>query len=86
VFPMNELATASVKAAAGAIVWEPETGYQDLLSDLQAALNPDAPPNRFWVSDVSLDGTHAIVQDYDADQAWVVPIADRRRRRADHRA
>lgn len=75
VFPMNPLATASVKAAAGMIVWEPESGYQDLLSDLQAALNPGAPPNRFWVCDVSLDGTHAIVQDYDADQSWVVPIS-----------
>jgi HK97 family phage prohead protease len=74
VFPMNPLATASVKAV-GDIIWEPESGYQDLLSDLVAALNPGAPPNKYWVCDVSLDGTHAIVQDYDADQAWVVPIS-----------
>lgn len=73
VFPMNELATASVKAT-GDIIWQPEDGFQDLMSDLQELLNPGAPPNRFWVCDVNVDLTAAIVCDYNAGESWVVPI------------
>jgi uncharacterized protein len=74
VFPMNELAVASVKGA-GDIIWEPESGFNDLMSDLCELLNPGATPNRFWVSDIAVDLSHAIVRDYDANEAWVVPIS-----------
>lgn len=72
-FPMNELAVASVKAD-GDVIWDPEYGFNDLRDDISAQLNPGPGTCNFWVSDVSLDQTHAIVQDYSADRAWVVPI------------
>jgi uncharacterized protein len=72
-FPMNELAIASVKAA-GDVIWDPEYGYNDLRDDLRAQINPGPGVCNFWVQDVSLDQTHAIVQDYNSDQTWVVPF------------
>jgi len=67
-------AAAKRKNAASEIVWDADAGFQDLLSDVQVILNPGPGQNNYWVSDVSLDRTKAIVQDWDADEAWVVPI------------
>ena len=60
--------------AASEIIWDAEDGFQDLLSDIQEVLNPGPGQSNYWVSDVSIDRTKAIVQDWDADEAWVVPI------------
>lgn len=72
-FPMNTLATVSVKAM-GDVIWDPEYGFNDLRDDISALLNPGPGACTFYVTDISLDQTHAIVQDWDANEAWVVPI------------
>lgn len=66
--------------AEGAIVWEPELGFQDLRDDVAEALN--GPPTggmnepRFWVCDIATTLDKALVQDYlnGGDDGWVVPF------------
>lgn len=64
---------------AATIVWQPETGFQDLLGDLQAALNPQPDGSydsdtRYWVSDVSVDLDRCIVNDWKGNATWIVPF------------
>ena len=67
-------------AADGAIVWAPDSSFQSLRDDVNEALNGPATGGmnepRFWVSDISLTGNAALVQDYydDGDDGWIVPF------------
>jgi hypothetical protein len=73
VFPMNELAVATVKAD-GAVVWDPETTLAALQRGVAAALNPPGKYT-YWVRDIAADGASALVSSYDDDvEAWVVPF------------
>jgi HK97 family phage prohead protease len=70
-FPMNPLATASVKAA-GDVVWDAEATVDALRSKLRVALNPPGTYT-YWIRDVAADGASALVSSYDDDaEAWVV--------------
>lgn len=60
-------------AVQATIIWQPEAGFQDVLSDLRAALNPTSS-SRYWVQDVSVDLTAAIVSDWDSNVTWIVPF------------
>jgi HK97 family phage prohead protease len=74
VFPMNPLATATVKAA-GDLVWDPETTFAALQSALRAALNPPGI-YAYWIRDIAAAGDSALVSSYDDDaEAWVVPFS-----------
>jgi uncharacterized protein len=73
VFPMNELAVASVKAN-GDVVWEPELTLAALQRAVAAALNPPGKYS-YWVRDIAAAGDSALVSSYDDDvEAWVVPF------------
>lgn len=61
-------------ASEGDVIWDAEDGFQDLMSDLTAALNPGPGSNDYWVCDVSTDRTKAIVEDYNGDKTWIVPF------------
>lgn len=69
----NKAAAETVTAAAGDLVWGPEEGFQDLLCDINCAINP--PDSfRYWACDVSLDLSKAVVSDWEGGCSYVVPI------------
>lgn len=69
----------------GTLVWDPDAGTQDLMDDLENALNGPGlygSPSRYWVCDLILDSGlgsgRALVRDSatgDYDDAWVIPFA-----------
>lgn len=59
---------------AGDVVWDPEAGFQDLMAGIQETLNPGPGDPTYWVSDVAVDRTRAIAQDYSGGKAWIVPL------------
>lgn len=57
------------------IIWQPETGFQDVINDLNAALNPTGGGDRrYWVSDVSTSLDRCIVSDWQSNATWIVPF------------
>lgn len=62
-------------AEAASIIWQPEEGFEDLRQDLNAALNPSATSERrYYVQDVSIKLDKCIVNDWNANETWVVPF------------
>jgi hypothetical protein len=65
--------------ATADIIWQPETGFQNVIDDLNALLNPTPPAGQessqqYWVRDVSTNLDRAIVSDWRANETWIVPF------------
>lgn len=61
--------------AAGDVVWDPEDGFQDLISDINYLLNPSGDwdfPMYAW--DVSTDSERTLISNWDDGTAWIAPI------------
>lgn len=67
--------------AVGAVVWAPDSSFQSLRDDVSEALNgvPTGGMNepRFWVCDIDLAGSRALVETYydDTNDGYVVPFS-----------
>ena len=74
--PDDWRALRAVGDPAGTVEWDSEDGYADWQSDVQASLADVFPGAYPWVSDISMDGTKALVCCYmdGASKTWVVPL------------
>jgi hypothetical protein len=67
-------------AAAGDVVWDPAESVEAIRCDVREALNGPPPYNgngpEFWVRDVAISGTAALVSNGYGDDAdaWIVPF------------
>lgn len=66
--------------AVGDVVWDEETGVNDIMEDIRAAINPSLEgamePSyaRFWVRDYDPDGPRVLIGEYGNGAAWVAPV------------
>lgn len=74
--------TKRIHYAEGAVVWDPDTSFQALRDNVAEALNGPATGGmnepRFWVQDVDVVGSRALVGDYYHESytdAWVIPFS-----------
>jgi hypothetical protein len=70
--------TRTVDMAEGDVIWNAESGANDMRCDLDRAINTLAGPpmqdglQRYWVQDIDQVGKRAIVGDFQADASWVI--------------
>lgn len=62
-----------VSYAVGAVVWDPEQSFEGIRNDISEALNGTGyiGPMRYWVRDVSMDGTALVCEGYDSNDALI---------------